>query len=132
MTDKLNETFNLPESQEELVADLRKRYERSEDPDLKEIAKLSLDAYAEQMVDIKNFEPKYRARSLEVAQQYLNLAKDALAKDEDLRLKREKQEADKKKKATDGEEEDGDGEEEVFDREDFMLQLVKGSQQNET
>ena len=131
MTDKLNETFNLPKSEQELVAELEKRYEFSEDPDLKEVARLALTAYKEQMLDITNFEPKYRARSLEVANQYLNLAKDALAKDEDLRLKREKQNADKKKKeGEEGEGEEGDGD---FDRDDFMLKLINGGkgEQNE-
>jgi hypothetical protein len=125
MTDKLRETFSLPKDEEELIAELEKRYEFSEDPDLKEIAKLALTAYKEQMMDVQNFEPKYRARSLEVANQYLNLAKDALAKDENLRIQREKaQNANKPK----GEQlnEDEVLEEEVFDRDEFMLELVKG------
>lgn len=127
MTDKLRDTFNLPKNQEELVAELEKKYQFSEDPDLKEIAKLALEAYKEQMLDICNFEPKYRARSLEVANQFLNLAKDALAKDENARLQREKL-----KKSKEGEEgetgEDGDGDE-VFDRDTFMLELVKGQKE---
>jgi hypothetical protein len=131
MTDKLNETFNLPTSQEELVAELEKRYQFSEDPDLKEVARLSLEAYKEQMVDIKNFEPKYRARSLEVANQYLNLAKDALAKDEEIRMKREKLDSDLKKKKEKENGEEGGEEEGTFDRDEFMLRLIEGGKDNE-
>lgn len=118
MSDKLTETFNLPESDQELYTELKQRYQASEDPDLKEVAKMALDAYAEMMVDISNFEPKYRARNIEVAQSFLVLAKDALAKEEDLRLREEKQNEGKKDK-----DEESAKDEEVFDRDEFLIEL---------
>lgn len=114
---KLEETLDLPPSEAQLVEELEKKYEFSSDPDLKEIAKLGLTAYKEQMLDIMNMEPKYRSRALEVAQQYLNLAKDALAKDEDIRLKQEKQ--DQGKKDT----KDEDEEKETLDRNEVLMEI---------
>ena len=58
-----------------------------DDPVLGDVVRLALEAYKDQMQNIQFMEPKYRARALEVAQQYLNLAKDALSKKEDLRQK---------------------------------------------
>lgn len=87
---KLEETLELPATDSELIRELEEKFKFSDDPDLKEIAKLALESYKSQMMDIMNFEPKYRSRALEVANQYLNLAKDALAKNEDLDIKRDK------------------------------------------
>lgn len=70
----------------------------SENPDLDEVTKLALQAYKEQMENVQHVEPKYRQRYLEVAQQYLNLAMQSLAKNEEIKLKKEKQDADLKKK----------------------------------
>lgn len=117
MTTKLEETFGLPKEESEMIAELEKRYNCSTDPNLKEIAQLALKAYKEQMLDTSNFEPKYRARNLEVAQTFLALAKDALAKDEDLRLKAEKQDQTKKP------EKDKPVEGETMNRDDFLKQV---------
>lgn len=117
MTEKLEETFGLSSSEESMIKELEERYDCTTDPDLKEIAQLALKAYKEQMLDTSNFEPKYRARNLEVAQTFLALAKDALAKDEDLRLKAEKQDQSKKPEK--------DKPEEGFDRDEFLNELKK-------
>ena len=117
MTDKLEETFGLSPSEESMIKELEERYNYSTDPDLKEIAQLALKAYKEQMFDTSNFEPKYRARNLEVAQTFLALAKDALAKDEDLRLKAEKQNQSKNP--------DKETPEAGFDRDEFLNELKK-------
>ena len=117
---KLERTFDLPKSEDEILAELEEKYNFSDNPNLSEIVKLALTAYKDQMADVINTEPKFRARLLEVAQQYLNLAKDAIAKDQDLRLKEEKQNQDKKG----GDE--PEGEEEVVDRNELLLELVEG------
>lgn len=120
---KLEETLDLPASEAELIQELEEKYEFSSDPDLKEIAKLGLTAYKEQMMDIMHMEPKYRSRALEVAQQYLNLAKDALAKDEDIRLKDEKQNQGKK-------DDDHEEPEEKLDRNEILMEIDKFKKQS--
>ena len=75
----------------------------SENPDLDEVTMLALNAYKEQMENVQHVEPKYRQRYLEVAQQYLNLAMQSLAKNEELKQKREKLENDLGKKTGKGE-----------------------------
>lgn len=119
MTRKLEETFNLPAENSEMLAELEARYDSSDDPDLKEVARMALDAYKEIMLDVMNYDVKYKARQAEVAQTFLNLAKDALAKDRDLNLKEEKQNDSKK---------DDDPEaEQTFDRDQFLVELNKKS-----
>jgi hypothetical protein len=122
MNSRLHETFDLPKSEEEFLAELEKKYNFSDNPNLDEVAKLSLTAYKDQMLDIRHIEVKYRSRAREVAQQYLNLAKDAIAKNQDLRLKEEKQ--NQPKKDGGGVPQDDDG---VVDRNEILLELVKGS-----
>ena len=116
MSDKLNETFNLPETEDELMKQLEERYKFSSNPDLNEIAKLALTAYKDQMLDVLHFEPKFRSRALEVAQQYLSLAKDALAKEQDILIKKGKLEP---------KEEGKDEDDEKIDRNSFMIHAVK-------
>lgn len=69
--------------------------------ELDAVARLALEAYKEQMEQIQMIEPKYRSRALEVAQRYLETAKDSIARQEDLKLKLEKLEIDKNKKNDD-------------------------------
>lgn len=120
MTSKLEETFGLNASDDPLLKELEERYNFSENPNLNEVAQLALKAYKEQMLDVSNFDPKYRARNIEVAQSFLVLAKDALAKDEDLRLKEEKQNQSKKDDET-------PKDDETFDRDEFLVELKKVS-----
>lgn len=93
MSSPLEKTFNLPtdndlDELEQLIA-----VTIPDNPNLADIAKLSLDAYRMQLHNLAAVEPKYRGRYMEVANMYLNTARDALAKAEDLRLKKEKQDA---------------------------------------
>ena len=69
------------------------------DPRLDDITRLALQAYKDAMMDLPNIEPRFRSRHQEVTQQYLNIAKDAMAKRIDLDLKSRKldMEEDKKK-----------------------------------
>lgn len=57
------------------------------DASLSDITRLALEAYKSQIESIMLMEPKYRARSLEVAKQYLELAKCAMTDEEELQLK---------------------------------------------
>lgn len=61
-----------------------------DDPTLDTIIELSLSAYKEQMEVIGLVEPKNRVKYLEVAERFLNQAKDAMAKKENLTLQRDK------------------------------------------
>ena len=122
---QLEKTFDLPQSEDELMKELEEKYKFSSNPDLSEIVKLALTAYKDQMLDIMHLEAKYRARSLEVANQYLSLAKDALAKDEDIKMKKRKEEG----KGEDNPEEEGDGV--TVDRNEFMLSLVDNKKNKE-
>ena len=119
MTTKLTKTFNLPETEDELLEELEEKYNFTDNPDLDEITKLALTAYKDQMADVMNMEPKFRSRALEVAQQYLNLAKDALSKNEELRLKEEKQ--NQTKTPVGDEKPEGS-----IDRNELLLELVEG------
>lgn len=89
MTHPLDETFNI--SNENGLDDDLDLVEIPDDPNLDTIIKLSLEAYKSQMNDILHIEPKNRARYLEVAEKFLNQAKDAMSKKEQIKLAREKQ-----------------------------------------
>lgn len=119
---KLETTFDLSPSDDPLLEELNKRYNFTDNPNLSEVAQLALKAYKEQMLDVANFDPKYRARNIEVAQTFLALAKDALAKEEDLRLKEEKQNADTKPKG------EVEPESDTFDRDEFLVKLKKAGE----
>ena len=124
MSSKLEETFGLPASDDPMLKELEERYNFSDNPNLCEVAKLALKAYKEQMLDVANFDPKYRARNIEVAQSFLVLAKDALAKDEDLRLKEEKQNESKK------DDDDTPKDDKPFDRDEFLVELKKAGEKS--
>ena len=120
---KLEETLDLPVSDDDLLKELEERYKYSDDPDLKEVAMLALEAYKSQMIDSMNFEPKYRSRALEVARQYLDIAKDALSKKEDYEIKREKN-------APKGKDDENDNEEpKIGDRNGLLLELHKNKKE---
>jgi hypothetical protein len=87
-----------PSDEYDEFADLLMKIEIPDDPQLEDIIKLALEGYKTQMEDIQHIEPKFRARSLEVAKMYLDLAKDAITKNADLRLKFEKLEIERSKK----------------------------------
>ena len=94
----LDKAFDVPDDR--LIDDSNTDIEIPEDPTLDTIISLSLKAYKEQMEDIIMIEPKNRARYLEVAERFLDQAKDAMAKKEQLRLQREKQSNAKQPAAT--------------------------------
>lgn len=94
----LDKAFDVPDDR--LIDDSNTDIEIPEDPTLDTIISLSLKAYKEQMEDIVMIEPKNRARYLEVAERFLDQAKDAMAKKEQLRLQREKQTQVKKQAAS--------------------------------
>lgn len=89
MTRKLSETLNMDEIPEELRDEI---FEITipEDADLDDVTRLALDAYKMQMESIINIEPKYRARALEVAKQYLDLAMTSMSKKKELDQKERK------------------------------------------
>lgn len=89
MTHPLDDTFDI--SAADLLDDDLDEVVIPDDPNLDTIIKLSLQAYKSQMNDILHIEPKNRARYLEVAEKFLNQAKDAMAKKEQIKLSREKQ-----------------------------------------
>jgi len=100
MSDKnhpLDEYFNTDSGVDEFEDDDFK-IEIPENPTLSDIARLALEAYRDQMGDSLHIEPKYRARNLEVSEKYLNLAKEAIHKKEELKLKQEKQDGTDKDK----------------------------------
>lgn len=99
MTDALDKTFDLPPEVESMEQSI-KEIDIPENPELKDIAAIALDAYKDMMATMRNMDPKYRNRLLEVAQSYLETAKDAIARAEDLKQKREKLDS-TLKKATD-------------------------------
>ena len=61
-----------------------------DDPNLDTIITFALRAYKEQMEDIVLIEPKNRIRYLEIAERFLEEAKDAMYKKEQIRIAREK------------------------------------------
>jgi hypothetical protein len=96
---KLDKTFNIdgsyddPEQDDLILTDVH----IPNDPELaslNDIIRLALMAYKEQMEDIHMIEPKNRVRYLEVAEKFLNQAKDSIAKRETLRSKLPKKKAD--------------------------------------
>jgi len=68
-----------------------------EDATLDDITRLSLEAYKMQVENLQFIEPKFRNRYLEVAQTYLNLAKDSIKQNEEIKQKDEKLQLDKDK-----------------------------------
>lgn len=83
MTSKLSETFDMDDVPEEL-RDYIFKVEIPDDAELDDVAKLALEAYKMQMDTILLLEPKYRARGLEVAKQYLEIAMNSISKKRDL------------------------------------------------
>lgn len=132
MTKQLEETFNIDggDSDENVVAvfDL----EIPADAKLSDISKLALEAYKMQMENIQHIEPQYRARSLEVAKQYLELAKAAIADDLKYQQAQEKLDRDNGSKGGEGEgESEGNEESSGLSRHELLLALSrKGRKEN--
>ena len=88
MSDKLKETFNMNDEGDDYLDELM-NIEIPDDAELDDISRLALEAYREQMINLQHIDERFRARNLEICQQFLNLAKDAIAKNQELKLKRE-------------------------------------------
>jgi len=114
----LEETFNIKPASVEVLEEQFAHLDIPENPELDDITRLALEAYRDQMKDIMCMEPKYRSRALEVAQTYLNLAKESLTKNEELTQKREKLDKDLGKDK-EGEED----EEESFSRKSLLMEI---------
>ena len=91
------------------------------DAELTDVTKLALDAYKQQIDILKFIEPKYRNRGFEVAQQYLNLARDAIKQDAEIKIKQDKQKLEEKKSNV----EDGTEEKSDTASKDNLYHLVK-------
>lgn len=96
---KLDKTFNIDGSYDDLEQDdlILTDVHIPDDPELaslNDIIRLALMAYKEQMEDIHMIEPKNRVKYLEVAERFLNQAKDAIAKRDNLKSKLPKKKAD--------------------------------------
>jgi hypothetical protein len=89
--EKLDKAFNIDGSyddpeENEIISEVRV----PTDPELaslNDIIRLALEAYKMQVEDIGMIEPKNRVKYLEVAERYLNQAKDAINKRDALKVK---------------------------------------------
>lgn len=125
MTDKLKKTFDLPSEQDmEDTYSYLKSIEIPEDPELKDIAMFALEAYKSQMTLIEHIEPKYRQRYMEVANQFLVTARDALSKARELDQKQMKIDYDQGDKK-EPEKEEGTVDRKSLMREKSQLRSVK-------
>lgn len=96
---KLDKTFNIDGSyddpeQDDLILVAVNIPDDPELANLNDIIRLALTAYKEQMEDIHMIEPKNRVRYLEVAERFLNQAKDAITKRDTLKSKLSKKKTD--------------------------------------
>ena len=92
----LNDEFNI--DPENLDDEFVNETEIPEEAQLNDIIKMSLGVYKDVMDNLQYIEVKHRPRHLDVAEKYLNQAKDAMYKKEQLLLNREKFEHSKKGK----------------------------------
>lgn len=108
----LDDTFDI--HRERLIDEDEKSVTIPTDKELHDlglIIELALNAYEEQMNDVQFIEPKNRIRYLEVAERFLNQAKDAIAKRDKLVLDRERLEKGTKKASTGSTRDDGEEDE---------------------
>jgi len=112
MGNPLDDVFNM-DSEDDPFKDDHKEVVIPENPELDDIVRLALDTYKEQMDDVQHLEPKFRARNLEVSQQFLKLALDSLVKKKEMAQADRKIDIDEKVKldkiATKGDDTPGDG-----------------------
>lgn len=129
--DKFSETFNMNEMDEATrreIVGIINQIEITEDPTLQEIAVMALESYKMQMMDIANIEPKFRSRALEVAQMFLTVAKDAVAKKNDNEFKHKKLDAELEDENEDENENTGS------DKDAILMELdnYRGNKQKKT
>lgn len=90
MTDKthpLDHTFQV-DSEHQIEIDNSGSIEVPTDPGLDDVIQYALRAYKDQMDLMELVEPKNRLRAYETAEKYLNQAKDAIHKKEQLAIQR--------------------------------------------
>lgn len=84
----LSDEFDMPIDENELEEYVKVVI--PDDPKLKTIVDFAMDAYASQMNDLQHIEVKNRLKFYEVAERFLNQAKDAMYKIEQIEIEREK------------------------------------------
>lgn len=122
----LSETLDMNPDNIDEDEEFKNRTDIPEEAELNDVIKLALKVYRELMDDIEYIAPKNRVKHLEVAERYLNQAKDAMYKKEQILLSREKFEASKKGKDSDKDTSNDNGEEEKkFDRKSLLAEVSK-------
>lgn len=106
MSKKLADTFNIDDTILEEHESALSTLDIPENPTLDDIARISLEVFTESLKGLENTPAIYKARTLEVSKQYLDLSKDAIYRKQDLRqrdekLKLEAKKIDKKSKTDD-------------------------------
>lgn len=86
MSSGLDEAFNVDEA-DQMPDNPFSEYTLPEDPSLDDIIRLGMTAFTDQMNDVAFIDPKFRARTLEVAHHFLNTAKDAIKVKSEIDLK---------------------------------------------
>lgn len=117
----LSKTFDLSSENDLETLSEFLAVEVPDDPNLKDIAKLALEAYKEQLKIVNMIEPKYRARYLEVAKGFLDTAKESLASLEDVQIKNDKLTLDRSKAFPDKDKKENS--ERKFDRKELLTEL---------
>lgn len=85
-THPLDATFNMPSDQ--LMSDiLGTNIKIPDDPTLRTIVEFALDQYKSLVEESMLLEPDQRLRHMEMAKEYLKIAKDAMREDADLSIK---------------------------------------------
>ena len=120
----LNDALNM--NPEQLDEEFIQETDIPEEAQLVDIIKMSLKVYKEIIDDIQFVEVKHKPRHLDVAEKYLNQAKDAIYKREQLLLNREKFESSKKDKDNKSNQEDSI-EGKTFDRKELLKEISKGN-----
>ena len=87
---KIAETFNMGTDGLEEHQDTLSALDIPDNPTLDDIARISLEVFSDSIRKLSEVPAPYRARSLEVSKQYLDLSKDAIHKKEDLKQKDKK------------------------------------------
>jgi len=107
----LDQTFDIDPGMHLKQEDDDSGIEIPDDPTLDTIIDMSLKAYKEQMDDMSFVDPKNRARFYEIAERFLNQAKDAIHKKEQIKTQREKLKGAKKPNGKTSSGDEGNGEE---------------------
>lgn len=94
-THPLEDVFNMSDNED--FKDAIFELDIPDNPSQEDIARISLEAYKDIMQDVIHIQPKYRARTLEVANMFLKLAQESITKKSDHQIKSSKLDLDKDK-----------------------------------